>query len=255
MTIPAYFTQFPNFALQRTDDGVLTVRLHTDGGPLLFTGRTHQDFPQLLELIALDRDNSVMVLTGTGDVFMEEIDGDSLGDVYKPEHWERTIRTEGIKVLQRLVDLPIPIVAVANGPATVHSEYLLLADIHIASQTATYGDPVHPAFGLSAGDGVQVVWEEIVGTARAKWMLWTGSIIDAKTAEQWGVVSEVLPSDKVMERGLEIARSLAATPSLYRTLQKQTLNQRLRRRITQDVPYGMAMEAMAAADFAYRTNV
>jgi enoyl-CoA hydratase/carnithine racemase len=254
MATPSYFTQYPNFALERADDGVLVVRLHTDGGPLLFTGQTHRDFPQLLEDIALDPDNKVMVLTGTGESFMEKLDGESLGEIFKPEHWERTIRTEGIKVLQRLVDLPIPIVAVANGPATLHTEYLLLADIHIASETATYGDPAHPEFGLNAGDGVQVVWEEIVGTARAKWLLWTGSIINARTAEQWGVVSEVLSADKVLDRGIEIARGLAATPSLYRTLQKQTLNQRLRRRITQDVPYGMALEAMAAADLAYRSN-
>ncbi|MFT4439038.1 enoyl-CoA hydratase/isomerase family protein [Caballeronia sp. 15715] len=254
MSTRSYFTKYSNFAIDRTDEGVLTVRFHTDGGPIVFTGETHRDFPALLEEIALDRDNKVMILTGTGDVFMEKLDGDSLGEVFKPAHWESTIRSEGIKVLQRLVDLPIPIIGVANGPATLHTEYLLLADIHIASETATYGDPAHPAFNLSAGDGVQVVWEESIGTARAKWLLWTGAVIDAATAEKWGVVSEVLPPAKVYARAQEIAKGLAARPPLYLALQKQTLNQRIRRRIIADVPYGMALEAMSAADLAYQAT-
>jgi enoyl-CoA hydratase/carnithine racemase len=54
-----------------------------------------------------------------------------------------------------------------------------LSDIHVASERATYGDHPHPAFGLTGGDGVHVVWEEVAGTARAKWLLWTGEYIDA----------------------------------------------------------------------------
>ena len=184
---------------------------------------------------------------------MEEIDGPSLGEIFKPAAWEKT-RTEGAKALQRLVDLPMPVVGVANGPATVHSEYLLLADIHIASERATYGDAPHPEFGITGGDGLHVVWEEIAGTARAKWLLWTGERIDARTVLEWGVVSEVVSHERAVDRGIEIARGLAAKPALYRTLQKQTLNLNLRRRITQDVPFGMALEGLTAADLAYQNS-
>jgi enoyl-CoA hydratase/carnithine racemase len=251
MSTPDYFTRFTNLAMDRTDDGVLVVRFHTDGGPITFTGQTHQDLPRALEEIALDRENKALVLTGTGDSFMDSIDGESLGEIFKPAHWEK-IRTEGTAVLQRLLTLPMPVIGVANGPATVHSEYLLLADIHIASERATYGDFPHPAFGITAGDGLQVVWEEIVGAARAKWLLWTGETIDAATAQQWGVVSEVVAHERVLDRGLEIARSLAAKPALYRSLQKQTLNQRMLRRLIEGVPFGMALEGLTAADLAYQ---
>jgi enoyl-CoA hydratase/carnithine racemase len=251
MATPAYFTRYENLAFERTDDGVLTMRFHTDGGPITFTGRTHEDLPQALEDIALDADNQAMVLTGTGDAFMDSIDGDSLGEIFKPFVWEK-IRREGVAVLQRLLSLPIPVVGVANGPATVHSEYLLLSDIHIASERATYGDFPHPAFGITAGDGLQVVWEEVAGAARAKRLLWTGETIDAATAEQWGVVSEVVEHDRAYARGLQLARTLAAKPRLYRSLQKQTLNQHLLRRLTDGVPFGMALEGLTAADLAYQ---
>jgi enoyl-CoA hydratase/carnithine racemase len=253
MTAPAYFTKYENLQMTRDEGGVLLVRFHTDGGPLTFTGQAHEDFPAALEEIALDRDNRAMVLTGSGDFFMKDIDGPSLGEIFKPAAWEKT-RVEGAKVLQRLVELPMPVVGVANGPATIHSEYLLLADIHIASERATYGDFPHPAFGITGGDGVQVVWEEIAGTARAKWLLWTGESIDAATALSWGVVSEVVAHERAVDRGLEIARGLAAKPALYRSLQKQTLNRNLRKRIVQDVPFGMALEGLTAADMPYQSQ-
>ena len=248
---PEYFTAYENLELSRDEHGVLLVRFHTDGGPATFTGRTHEQFPAALADIAADRDNRAMVLTGTGDVFMTEIDGASLGEIYKPAVWEK-IRVEGAAVLQRLVELPLPVVSVANGPATVHAEYLLLADIHIASERATYADAPHPAFGLTGGDGVQVVWEEVAGSARARWLLWTGESIDARTALEWGVVAEVVPHERAVDRGLEIARGLAAKPALYRSLQKQTLNRHLRQRIVLDVPFGMALEGLTAADLAYQ---
>jgi enoyl-CoA hydratase/carnithine racemase len=251
MTNPGYFDRYDNLALSRDDNGVLTLRFHTKDGPVVFTGQTHEDLPAALEAIALDDDNRAMIITGTGDVFMDQVDGPSLGDITKPAQWEKT-RSEGLKVLQRLLELPFPVVGVANGPATAHSEYLLLTDIHIASERAIYGDLPHPTFGITGGDGLQVVWEEVAGTARAKWLLWSGENIDAATAKEWGVVTEVLPHDQVLTRGVEIATKLAAKPSLYRRLQKQTLNQHLRRRIIEGVPYGMALEGLTAADLAYQ---
>jgi len=253
MSTPGYFEKYENLAFSRGADGVLVLRFHTNGGPVVFTGQTHTNFTAVLEELSLDRDNKALVITGTGDSFMDQIDGPSLGEIFKPAVWEK-IRVEGAKVLQRLLDLPMPVVGVANGPATVHSEYLLLADVHIASERATYGDLPHPTFGITGGDGLHVVWEEIVGSARAKWLLWTGEHIDAQTALQWGVVSEVVAHERALDRGIEIARGLAAKPAMYRTLQKQTLNLNLRRRITQDVPFGMALEGLTAAALAYKNG-
>jgi enoyl-CoA hydratase/carnithine racemase len=253
MSAPAYFETYENLAFTRDGDGVLVLRFHTNDGPVVFTGQTHEDLPVALEELSLDRDNRALVITGTGDAFMDRIDGPSLGEIFKPAVWEKQ-RVEGAKILQRLLDLPMPVVGVANGPATVHSEYLLLADVHIASERATYGDLPHPSFGITAGDGLHVVWEEVAGTARAKWLLWTGEQIDAPTALDWGVVSEVVPHDQAVDRGIEIARRLAAKPALYKTLQKQTLNIDLRRRITQDLPFGIALEGLTAADLAYQNQ-
>ena len=84
LTGPGYFTVFKNMEFTRTPSGVLTLRFHIDGGPATFTGQLHTDFPRALADIGEDRDNRVLVLTGTGDRFMTDIDGPSLDDPTKP---------------------------------------------------------------------------------------------------------------------------------------------------------------------------
>ena len=54
MTTPSYFDAYENLAMTRDGNGVLTVRFHTDGGPMVFTGRTHEDFPRALSIEASD---------------------------------------------------------------------------------------------------------------------------------------------------------------------------------------------------------
>src|SRR5436309_15209991 len=69
----AYRDSFPNARLTRSSNGVLEVALHTDGGTLVFNGHTHEQFVDLFHAIGSDRDNCVVVLTGSGDAFMERI--------------------------------------------------------------------------------------------------------------------------------------------------------------------------------------
>ena len=45
MTNPSYFDRYENLAFSRDDNGVLTMRFHTNGGPIIFTGQTHEDLP------------------------------------------------------------------------------------------------------------------------------------------------------------------------------------------------------------------
>ena len=66
-------TAFPNARLNRSKSGVLEVALHTDGGTLVFNGHTHEQFVDLFHAIGSDPDNRVVILTGTGDAFMETI--------------------------------------------------------------------------------------------------------------------------------------------------------------------------------------
>jgi enoyl-CoA hydratase/carnithine racemase len=247
---PAYFNEYENFALSRSPGGVLTVRFHTDGKEHTFTGTTHHDFPRLLEDIAYDRENKVLVLTGTGSTFIDNIDGASLGDITKP--WTGDVLyLEGRRGVQRLVDLEIPIIAAVNGPVSVHSEYALLADVVIASETSVFSDAPHLGFGIAPGDGLFVVWEEVLGLNRARFLEITGGSFSAKEALAWGAVAEVVSQESVLSRAQELAEQMTARPQLTNRYIAVVFRQRISRRLTEGMALGMALEMLTAANLAY----
>ncbi|WP_205695970.1 enoyl-CoA hydratase/isomerase family protein [Conexibacter sp. SYSU D00693] len=251
-TRPPYADAYADWlGLERGADGVLTARFHTGGGPHTFTGTVHRQLVRALQDIGADRDNRVLVLTGTGDAFMDQIDGQSLGDITQPRVWD-AIFWEGRKVLTLLADLEMPVVAAVNGPARVHAEYAVLADVVIAEEHAVFQDVPHNAFGIVPGDGVQVVWQELLGPNRGRDFLLRSRELDAAEAQRLGVVSEVVPRGASLERARTIAAELAQRPTLHLRYTSLALRQRLRRRLEEGVPYGMALEGLTAADLAHQ---
>ncbi|MFE2068696.1 enoyl-CoA hydratase/isomerase family protein [Streptomyces sp. NPDC059467] len=251
METPAYFDGFPDFALDRTASGVLTLRLHNDGEPAALSVRLHRDFPRVLREIADDRDNRVLVLTGTGDRFMTDMDMRGDRQAFKPLHWDE-IHWEGRQVLRALVDLPMPVVAAINGPATIHSEWVLLGDITIASDTARFQDFPHLAAEVVPGDGVHVVWEELLGINRARYAALTQQVIEAGEALRLGMVNEVVPPADVLPRALALAERLASKPPLLLRLTPLALRQRLARRLDEGATLGLALEGLTMADKPYQ---
>jgi enoyl-CoA hydratase/carnithine racemase len=246
----SYFDAYENFAVNRSEGGVLTVRFHTDDKEHTFTGTTHHDFPRLIEEIAYDRDNKVLVITGTGETFIDNIDGASLGDMTKP--WAAdNLYLEGRRGLQRLVDLEIPIVAAVNGPVSVHSEYALLADVVIASETAVFSDAPHLGVGIAPGDGLFVVWEEVLGLNRARFLEITSGSFSADEALAWGAVAEVVPQSKVLARAQELAEQMTMRPQLTNRYVAVIFRQRISRRLAEGMSLGMALESLTAANLAY----
>jgi enoyl-CoA hydratase/carnithine racemase len=249
--IPSYFNNYENLAMERTESGILTVRLHTNGGPIVFTGQAHRDLPRALAEIGEDRDNKVVILSGTGNVFMDEIDGASLGEIFKPGEWDK-IYWEGRRVLQRLLEIEAPLIAAINGPAHVHSEYVLLSDITIASEDATFADKPHGAFGIVPGDGVHVIYEELLGVNRARYFALTEQELSAQEALALGLVNEVVPKSEVHDRALAIAEQIATKPQLFLRYTTLALRQRLLQRLNDGTQLGMALEGLTAADLAYQ---
>jgi enoyl-CoA hydratase/carnithine racemase len=182
---------------------------------------------------------------------MDDIDGDSLGEIFKPAQWDK-IYWEGRRVLQRLLELETPIVAAVNGPASVHSEYPLLADIVVASEDATFMDKPHLGFNIVPGDGIHVVYEELLGVNRARYFALTQQQLTAQDSERLGLVNEIVAKDKVYPRALELAEQLATRPQLFLRYTTIALRQRLLARLNEGTALGMALEGLTAADLAYQ---
>jgi len=131
---------------------------------LAFNGYTHEQFVDLFHAIASDVDNRVVILTGSGGAFMESIGPEGF-DFFTPRGYDKIYR-EGKKVLMNILDIEVPLIAAVNGPVRLHSEYILLCDIVLATPSTVFQDKPHFEFGIVPGDGVHLLWQEVIGTIR-----------------------------------------------------------------------------------------
>ncbi len=239
---------YPNARLTRSPEGVLEVALHTNGGKLIFNGHTHEQFVDLFHDIGADPDNRVVILTGTGDAFMDEISPEGF-DFFTPHGYDKIYR-EGKKVLMNILDIEAPIIAALNGPVLLHSEYVLLADIVLATSDTVFQDKPHFDFGIVPGDGVNLLWPEVIGSVRGRYFILTRQRLDAQTAKAWGAVNEVVPADRLLARAHEIAEGLAKLPPLTSRYTRIALPQKLRRIVDEGTGYSLALEGISAAEVA-----
>src|SRR6201982_192755 len=208
----AYRNKFPHAKLTRSKDGVLEVVLHTDGDTLIFNGYTHEQFVDLFHAVGSDPDNRVVILTGAGAAFMESISPEGF-DFFSPRGFDKIYR-EGKKVLMNILDIEVPMIAALNGPVRLHSEYALLADVVLATPETVFQDKPHFDFGIVPGDGVNLLWPEVIGSVRGRYFILTRQELDAETAKEWGAVNEIVPTNKLLGRAREIAEGLATLPRL-----------------------------------------
>jgi enoyl-CoA hydratase/carnithine racemase len=246
MTAPAYFTRYPAIRFDRDADGILTMALHRDGGPLTFTAADHEAFVDAFYEVARDRANSVVILTGAGGDFIPGIDFSSFGDVSDPDVWSK-VHDEGTQILENIANIRVPMIFALEGRAHVHAEYGLLANLIVAGEGASFNDLPHFAGGIVPGDGVYTLWAHLVGPGRAQAMLLDPKPLSAREAQALGVVAEVVADGAALTRAREIARSWLSRTAVTRRNTRIHFIQPIKERIVREVGYGMALEGASAA--------
>jgi enoyl-CoA hydratase/carnithine racemase len=233
----------------RREDGILEMAIHYNGGPAIWTvdeNGLHRELGDAFYDVGRDRDNKVVIFTGTGDNFLVALDGKH-GPPYDAILLDRIIK-EGKDLIFNLLDIEVPVIGAVNGKAVMHGELPLLADIVIASETTRFSDG-HFSRGAVPGDGDHVLWTMWLGPNRGRYFLMTGQEIDAKEALQLGLVGEVVPLDRLLGRAWELARDIAKKPELVRRYAHVVLTQHLKRRLLEDHGYGLTAEMLAFMSF------
>jgi enoyl-CoA hydratase/carnithine racemase len=231
----------------RDAQGVLVVEFHTKGGPLTFTAQDHTDFVDAFYRMSQDRDNKIVILTGTGGEFSPGIDFSSFGNVADPGVWSQ-VHDEGVQILENLANIRVPMIAAIEGRAHVHSEYALIANVIVAGEDATFQDLPHFAGGIVPGDGIFTTWSYRAGAGRAEAFLLNPHPLAARTAQEWGVVAEVVPNGKALARARELAALYLKVPEVTRRNTRAHFVQPLKERIVREVGYGLSLEGASVAD-------
>ncbi len=241
-----YRDKFACIAMKR-EDGILEMRFHTDGGPFQWGLGPHAELPEAFNDVGRDRENRVVILTGTGDLYSgpratpgsSAIAGGITATQFDRVHWE------GRALLMNLLNIEVPVIAAINGPAWRHGEIPLLSDVVLASDTAAFQDSAHFPNGLVPGDGMHIVMPILMGVNRGRYFLLTGQTLSAAEAKDWGLVNEVLPADRVLPRAWELARTLTVRPTLLLRYTRLMFTEHLRKRMGDLLGYGLAMEGLA----------
>lgn len=212
-------------------DGIVEIKMHTNGGPMSWDGLHHRGIWQMCCYVGQDRDNEIVILGGEGDQFTASITGgdgkvttreeakanggqakdESAGfmDLHPLYEW---CYYDGCNEIEGLVnDLEQPSIGIMNGPG-FHTDIVLFCDITLAAEHAWTSD-MHFQVNMVPGDGIQIAWRELLGRKRFAYAEYTGQILTAKKMLEYGMVNEVIPLEKIYDRAWEIAELMMASAS------------------------------------------
>ena len=165
---------------------------------------------KLCEELESSDEVKVLVITGSEKAFstgldVKEVHGKSpyemslIGDLSRKASWS-------------LSELSIPTIAVIRGLAVGGGlELALCCDFRFAAEDSRFGQP-EINLGIIPGGGATQRLPRLIGLNKAKELLFTGQMIDAKRALEIGLVDKLYPSEKVLEESLNFAKEIASKP-------------------------------------------
>ncbi len=207
---------------------VVTLTMNSPETRNALTGNTApQEFVDACQRITDDASVRAVILTGAGPVFSS---GGNLK--HKQEMFDHTptaLRQWYRQGVQRLAlavfNLEVPLIAAVNGAAIgAGCDLTCMCDIRIAADTASFAESF-VRVGLIAGDGGAWLLPRAVGMSKAAEMSFTGDTLSAAEALACGLVSRVVPADRLMDEARALAERIAANPGAGLRMTKRLLRE------------------------------
>jgi enoyl-CoA hydratase/carnithine racemase len=232
--------------LYTVENNIATITLNRPEVLNALTLEIYAQLRDLFEELRYDDDVKAVIITGTGRAFcsggdVHKIIGEVLGRDMQG-HLEFCRMTGHLIRNMRL--LPKPIIAAVNGMAGGAGAVIALAsDFRIVADSAKFAF-LFSRVGLTGADmGAAFLLPRVIGQGRAMELLMLGDDLDAATAQQYGLATQVLPLESVMPATRALAERLASGPTYAHAMTKLMVNNEW----TMDINTALESEAQAQA--------
>lgn len=181
-----------------------------------------QDLEKAVSRVKEDNTVRVLVITGAGRAFsaggdVKEFERSSIGELNESMEI-------GNRVLANIVNLEIPVISAINGHAVgAGFNFALAGDIVLSSDKSKFGQ-IFIKIGAIPDSGGTYFLPRLIGVAKAKELMFTGRMIDAKEAYDMGLVSRIVDSGEFETEVEKLALELSKAPTKAIGLMKQLLN-------------------------------
>lgn len=230
--------------------GTIVINRPDDGNAL--TRAMIGQLVEALDDLYLEKRVRAIILTGAGESFSHGMDvaESQTADAQATDDLTGAQRRWGEDaasyrdLLVRMLEITKPIIAAVNGPALAGGAGLVVAsDIVVAAHGASFGLP-DPRRGLVAGMVAPLLCFRL-GAGHAARLMLTSTAIDAQEAKQLGLFHELVETDQVWARAVDLARECAAGAPEAIQLTKRLLNETIGEQLAMQISAGAAMSATA----------
>ncbi len=212
------------YVLQRKDGEIAIITINRPEVRNALNAQVKLECLRAVQEVDADPEVRAVILTGAGDRAFAA--GSDIAELQQRNTVSEVLPQASVnRALAHLLEnMPKPTVAAINGFALgAGCELALACTFRIASESARLGLP-EINLGIIPGNGGTQRLTRLVGKGRALQMVLTGEIVEAQEAYRMGLVSQVVPADKLLESALELARQLAGKPPLALLAAKQAIN-------------------------------
>lgn len=195
-----------------------------------------------------ERISSIIITSGIRGVFCDGADRDELfgswiSGLVAEKNYDRFVKADEMYI--EIENCRKPLIAALNG-VTIGAglELALLCDIRIASDIAFFSLPeARPELSIIPGLGGTIRLTKVIGASRAKEMLYTGKMIRAEAALQWGLVNALASAKEVFNEAIEFARKLSENNCTAIQNMKKCINYATDHDIRKGIEYEVAIFA------------
>lgn len=183
--------------------------------------KVHTEAVAVLDELRKDDSVRVLVITGAGEKAF--VAGADISEFEGKTPVKQRDSFHERSLFNNIDSFPKPVIAMVNGFCLGGGNELAMAcDIRMASENARFSQP-EINLGIMCGGGGTQRLPRLVGEGRAMEMVLTGDMIDAATAERFGLVNHVFPADQLEAETMKLAEKIAEKAPIALHLSKEAV--------------------------------